>query len=152
MRWQKDPQLTVECPLKVESLKALILKLCTRTGESLQPEMPHHEKTFIRLQNELVNGIDALFVFVAHPEVEAPDNRSECNVRREAEVRKGGRTSKSESGTKRRGIIMTVLAPLNTRFERFTLNHLVDEMERCTHCTQSIDGCAVVVIFRNGGR
>jgi hypothetical protein len=100
--------------------------------------MPHHEKTFIRLQNELVNGIDALFVFVAHPEVEATDNRSECNVRREAEVRKGGRTSKSESGTKRRGIIMTVLAPLNTRFERFTLNHLVDEMERCTHCTQSI--------------
>ena len=119
MRWQKDPQLTVERPLKVESLKALILKLCTRTGESLQPEMPHHEKTFIRLQNELVNGVDALFVFVAHPEVEAPDNRSECNVHREAEVRKGGRTSKSESGTKRRGIIMTVLAPLNTRFERF---------------------------------
>lgn len=64
MRWQKDPQLTVERPLKVESLKALILKLCTRTGESLQPEMPHHEKTFIRLQNELVNGVDALLVFV----------------------------------------------------------------------------------------
>ena len=49
MRWQKDPQLTVECPLKVESLKALILKLCTRTGESLQPEMPHHEKTLISM-------------------------------------------------------------------------------------------------------
>ena len=52
-------------------------------------------------------GIDALFVFVAHPEVEPTHNRSERNVRREAEVRKGGRTSKSESGAKRRGIMMS---------------------------------------------
>ena len=35
-------------------------------------------------------------------------------------VRKGGRTSKSQPGAKRRGVIMTVLATLNTRFEAFT--------------------------------
>ena len=114
----------------MDVLKALILELCTRSGESLNSEMPLHEQTMIRLQNELVRGIDALFVFVAHPEVEATNNRSERNVRREAEVRKGGRTSKSDAGAKRRGIIMTVLATLNTRFESFTLEHLVDEMKR----------------------
>ena len=43
-------------------------------------------------------------------------------------VRKGGRTSKSQSGAKRRGIIMTVLASLNTRFQAFTLQHLLDEI------------------------
>ena len=133
VQWQKDPQLSsVERALKVEPLKAAIRQLCSRTTESLHAEMPSHEQTFIRLQNELVNGIDALFVFVANPEVEATNNRSERNVRKEAEVRKGGRTSKSDSGAKRRGIIMTVLATLDTRFERFTLNHLVDEMERWT--------------------
>ena len=31
--------------------------------------MPTHQQTFIRLQNELVNGVEALFVFVAHPHV-----------------------------------------------------------------------------------
>jgi transposase len=130
VRWQKDQRLSVGRPAKVESLKAEILALCTRSGEVPLPQMPIHEQTFIRLQNELVRGINALFVFVAHPEVEATNNRSERNVRREAEVRKGGRTSKSPAGANRRGIIMTVLATLNTRFERFTLNHLMDEI-RC---------------------
>jgi transposase len=130
VRWQQDQRLSVGRPQKVEALKALILDLCTRSGESIDSEMPIHEQTMIRLQNELVKGIDALFVFVAHPEVEATNNRSERNVRREAEVRKGGRTSKSQAGAKRRGIIMTVLATLNTRFEQFTLEHLVDEMKR----------------------
>ena len=46
---------------------------------------------------------------------------------------------------------MTALVFLNTRFEQFTLNHLIDEMERCTHRTQAIDRFAVVV-FRNDGR
>lgn len=130
VRWQQDQRLSVGRPQKVDVLKALILELCTRSGESLNSERPLHEQTMIRLQNELVRGIDALFVFVAHPEVEATNNRSERNVRREAEVRKGGRTSKSDAGAKRRGIIMTVLATLNTRFESFTLEHLVDEMKR----------------------
>ena len=56
--------------------------------------------------------------------VEPTNNRSERNVRREAEVRKGGRTSKTEHGAERRGIIMTVLATLNTRFEVFRLKTL----------------------------
>jgi len=78
----------------------------------------------------LVNRLDALFVFVAHPEVEPIHNRSERNVRREAEIRKGGRTSKTEAGADRRSIVMTVLATLNTRFEKFTLTHLLEEVHR----------------------
>ena len=47
------------------------------------------------------------------------------NVRREAEIRKGGRTSKTPAGAKRRGVIMTVLASLQTRFAKFTLDALL---------------------------
>ncbi|HEY9640447.1 MAG TPA: hypothetical protein V6C57_08185, partial [Coleofasciculaceae cyanobacterium] len=102
--------------------------------ETIDPEtMPIHEQTFLRLQHELITGIDALFVFVAHPQVEPTNNRSERNLRREAEVRKGGRTSKTQKGAGRRSIIMSVLATLNTRFEGFTLEHLLDEL---TYWTQ----------------
>jgi transposase len=66
VRWQQDQRLSVGRPQKVEELKGLILDLCTRSGEALDAEMPGPEQTFIRLQNELVKGIDVLFVFVAH--------------------------------------------------------------------------------------
>lgn len=131
VRWQKDGRLSVGRPQKVEQLKADLLALCTRAGEPIDGEsMPTHAATFVRLQNELVNGLDALFVFVAHPEVEPTNNRSERNVRREAEIRKGGRTSKTKAGAERRSIVMTVLATLNTRFEKFTLTHLLEEVHR----------------------
>lgn len=133
VRWQKDNRLTVGRGQKVERLKARLCQLCSRCQETIAPEtMPIHEQTFIRLQHELINGLDALFVFVAHPQVEPTNNRSERNLRREAEVRKGGRTSKTQSGAERRSIIMTVLATLNTRFEQFTLKHLLDELANWT--------------------
>jgi hypothetical protein len=85
---------------------------------------------FIRLQNELLDNPDCLFVFVEHPAVEATNNRSERNARREAEVRKGARTSKTADGAQRRGVILTVLASLATRFQRFTLDDLLSEVTR----------------------
>ncbi|NJK28676.1 MAG: hypothetical protein HC790_07850 [Acaryochloridaceae cyanobacterium CSU_3_4] len=102
------------------------------------PEMLTHEATFIRLQNELVNGLAALFVFVEHPQVEPTNNRSERYVPREAEIRKGGRTSKSHNGPNHRSIIMTVLATLNTRFEQFTLDNLLSEVARWIAAGSSI--------------
>ena len=68
-------------------------------------------------------------MFVEHPEVEATNNRSERNIRSESEIRKGGRTSKTKQGAKRRSIIMTILATLNTRFPKFTLEHLLSEVQ-----------------------
>lgn len=131
VRLQKDRRLSVGRTEKVKQLQAKIVELCTRAGEKVEVEqMPTHEVTFVRLQNELINGLDALFVFVAHPEVEPTNNLSERNVRREAEIRKGGRTNKSEVGANRRSILMTVLATLNTRFEKFTLTHLLEEVQR----------------------
>ena len=100
--------------------------------------MPDHEATFIRLQNELVDNLACLFVFVEHPEVEPTNNRSERNVRREAEIRKGGRTSKTPKGAKRRGVTMTVLASLRTRFGKFTLASLLAEVKRWLAEGQSI--------------
>ena len=131
VRAQKDRRLSRGRSQKAEQLKTKIKTLCTRAGETINAEqMSAHEVSFIRLQNELVKGIKALFVFVEHPEVEATNNRSERNVRREAEVRKGGRTSKTQAGAKRRSILMTVLATLNTRVPKFTLANLIEQVSR----------------------
>ena len=133
IRWQKDQRLTIGRAEKVVLLQDRICELCNLSDKEIDSEtMSTHEQTFIRLQKELIRGLDALFVFVTHPEVEPTNNRSERNVRHEAMVRKGGRTSKSQSGAKRRGIIMTVLATLNTRFEAFTLSELIDEIGQWT--------------------
>jgi len=131
VRYRNDHRLSVGRPEKVEELQARIRSLCTRHGETIdESTLPDHAATFIRLQNELIDNVDCLFVFVEHPEVEPTNNRSERTVRREAEIRKGGRTSKTPAGAKRRSVIMTVLASLRTRFPRFTLSHLLSEVQQ----------------------
>jgi hypothetical protein len=138
VRWQKDQRLSVGRAQKVERLKARLSELCSRWQQKVNPEtMPIHEQTFIRLQQELMKGINALFVFVAKPQVEPTNNRSERNLRQEAEVRKGGRTSKTQTGAQRRSVIMSVLATLNTRFETFTLDHLLAELSRWSELGRS---------------
>lgn len=130
VRCQKDGRLSTGRAQKALDLQENIRWVCTRHGETIDEDvMSDHEATFIRLQNELVDNLDSLFVFVEHPEVEPTNNRSERNVRSEAEVRKGGRTSKSADGAKRRSIIMTVLMSLRTRFAKFTLDALLREVE-----------------------
>src|SRR3954469_3380694 len=129
LRHQRDGRLSVGRAEKAAQLRARIPQLCTLRGEPIVPdETPPHEADFIRLQNELMDNPDCLFVFVEHPTVEATNNRSERNARREAEVRKGARTSKTADGARRRGVILTVLASLATRFQRFTLDNLLSEV------------------------
>lgn len=131
VRCQKDGRLSTGRAQKAFDLQEAIRSLCTRHGETIDEDvMPDHEATFIRLQNELVDNVDCLFVFVEHPEVEPTNNRSERNLRNEAEIRKGGRTSKSVKGAKRRSIIMTVLMSLRTRLTKFTLSTLLTEVEQ----------------------
>jgi len=131
VRYQKDRRLSVSRAQKSLELQERIRLLCTRHGETIDEDViADHEATFIRLQNELVDNLDCLFVFVEHPEVEPTNNRSERTVRCEAEIRKGGRTSKTPNGAKRRGVIMTVLASLRTRFAKFTLDNLLSEVQR----------------------
>ena len=131
VRCRKDGRLRTGRATKARELEEAIRSLCTRHGETIDKDAtPDHEATFIRLQNELVDNLDRLFVFVEHPQVETTNNRSERTVRREAEIRKGGRTSKTPAGARRRGVIMTVLASLQTRFAKFTLDSLLSEVQR----------------------
>ncbi len=126
----------------VKQLQDRITSLCTRREETIitakaaakadpviEPTADH-VATLILLQRELADNVDCLFVFVEHPEVEPTNNRSERNVRREAEIRKGARTSKTARGAKRRGTIVTVLASLQTRISNFTLSNVLAEIDR----------------------
>ncbi len=90
---------------------------------------PEAEAKLIHLQRELTENLDCVFVYVEQPEVEPTNNRSESNVRREAEIRKGARTNKSSHGAKRRSILVTVLASLRTRI-KLTLATLLTEVEQ----------------------
>jgi transposase len=119
----------------VQQLQTRVEALCTRHDEEVikpddsdRPSTSSHAETFILLQRELVGNLDRVFVFVEQPEVEPTNNRSERNVSREAEIRKGARTSKTDAGAKRRSVIVTVLASLQTRIENFTLSRMLAEI------------------------
>lgn len=150
--YQNDRRLSVAREAKVLELQARIRSLCILQGTPIDKDTtPDPTATFIRLQNELCEGLDCLFVFVQHPTVEATNNRSERNVRREAEIRKGGRTNKSAKGAKRRGVIMTVLASLRTRFTKFTLDILLAEVRRWGEKGRSIFESELEVFRRAAG-
>jgi len=126
----------------IEELQTRIRELCDRREETIitakaaskaQPPIEpttSHVASLIRLQRELADNLECLFVFVEHPEVEPTNNRSERNARREAEIRKGARTSKTAAGAKRRSTIVTVFASLQTRIANFTLANMMAEVER----------------------
>jgi len=129
------------CNEKVKQLQDRITAICSRREEKvitptfakkqdppIEPTL-EHLATFINLQRELANNLDKLFVFVEHPQVDPTNNLSERNVRREAEIRKASRCSKTENGAKRRGIIVTVLASLQTRIDQFTLANVLSEID-----------------------
>ena len=130
VRASRDGRLSTGRVAKVKKLQSRIRMICRRYAEVLGQSAPPDEAKFVRLQNELVDNVDQLFVFVLHPEVEATNNRSERQARGEAMARKGARTSKTDRGAKRRGIIISVLASLSKRLERFTLASVLTEITR----------------------
>ena len=70
--------------------------------------------------------LDCLFVFVENPEVDGTNNQSERDLRREAQVRKLGNTSKSDRGTLRRATIISVFGSLSRRLVSVTLSSMLD--------------------------
>lgn len=128
----------------IEKLQARITELCERRDERIittkaaaQTQPPTNPTAadvaiFIKLQRELADQLECLFVFVEHPDVEPTNNRSERNARREAEIRKGARTSKTAQGAKRRSTIVTVFASLQTRIANFTLANMLVEIDHWT--------------------
>jgi hypothetical protein len=112
--------------------------ICRRYGEALDDAAPADDAKFVRLQNELVDHVEKLFVFVLHPDVEATNNRSERQARSEAMARKTSRTSKTESGAKRRSVIMSMLASLSKRLEHFTVDSVLSEINHWFERGQSV--------------
>ncbi|MDR1382307.1 MAG: transposase, partial [Planctomycetaceae bacterium] len=138
-RYQKDQRLSVGRAAKVEELQKKVLQLCKRYMEEIVTESQAEkngwdkscvtsepEAKMIRLQKELVEKLDCLFVFVEHPEVESTNNQSERDLRREALARKTCRTSRSQRGAERRGIIISVLGTMKRRLKEFSLKNSVD--------------------------
>jgi hypothetical protein len=138
-RYREDQDLTTVREAKSLELQDAIVKLCKRAGEEIVTEKRAQkngwdkslvtsvpEATMIRLQNELVSKRDCLFVFVEDPTVEGTNNQSERDLRREAQVRKSGNTSKSSKGALRRATIISVLASLSRRLVNLTLTSILD--------------------------
>jgi hypothetical protein len=138
VRFSRDRRLSAGRQAKVERLQSRIRRICRRYGEVLDDTASADDAKFVRLQNELVDHAEKLFVFVLHPEVEATNNRSERQARSEAMARKAARTSKTESGAKRRAVIMSVLASLSKRLEHFTLGSVLSEINRWFETGQSV--------------
>jgi hypothetical protein len=92
----------------------------------------------IRLQNELVSKLECLFVFVENPAVDGTNNRSERDLRREAQVRKSGNTSKSDKGALRRATIISVFASLGRRIADMTLTTIMELVEEANKLRTSL--------------
>ena len=138
VRFSRDRRLSAGRQAKVNKLQSRIRMICRRYGEELDDAAPADDAKFVRLQNELVDHTEKLFVFVLHTEVEATNNRSERQARSEAMARKATRTSKTESGAKRRGVIMSVLASLSKRLKHFTLDSVLSEIKHWYETGQSL--------------
>jgi hypothetical protein len=138
VRFSRDRRLSVGRQSKVDKLQTRIRMICRRYGEILDSDAPADDVKFVLLQNELVDHTENLFVFVLHPEVEATNNRSERQARSEAMARKAARTSKTEQGAKRRGVIMSVLASLSKRLQPFTLANVLSEIRHWFETGRSI--------------
>lgn len=138
VRFSRDRRLSAGRQSKVDKLQTRIRMICRRYGEILDSDAPADDVKFVLLQNELVDHTENLFVFVLHPEVEATNNRSERQARSEAMARKAARTSKTEQGAKRRGVIMSVLASLSKRLQPFTLANVLSEIRHWLETGRSI--------------
>jgi len=148
VRLSKDKRLSVGREDKAKALEKKLCRICRRAGETIVTEKmvaaakkadpqsslcvtSDSEAKFIRLHNQLVEKASNFFVFVCDPEVEPTNNRSERAARPEAMARKAARTSKTDKGAKRRGIIMTVFASLQKRWKDFSLAKIVVAVQEC---------------------
>ncbi len=138
VRTSRDRRLSAGRAAKVKKLQSRIRMICRRYGEVLDDGASADDAKFVRLQNELADNTEKLFVFVLHPEVEATNNRSERAARSESMARKAARTSKTERGAKRRGVIMSVLASLSKRLEQFTLGSVLSEINHWFETGRSV--------------
>lgn len=143
VRLWKDKRLSTSRPQKAAELERKLADICVRAGETVVTEKAYEkakaddpnttlcvtsapEKAMINLQKQLFEKRSNMFVFVVNPEVKPDNNTSERAARPESNARKLGRTSKTESGAKRRSIIVTVFATLKKRLSEFSLPKITE--------------------------
>lgn len=125
---------------KVEGLKHAILDLCGTKTRS--PSAQGIEKNFRLLVEELLRlcWANELFTFVTTAAATKPNgepmpapgtnNESERTLRRAAEARKTGRTSKTPCGARRQTVITSVIESLRQHLSTFTLASVITEVSR----------------------
>lgn len=116
---------------RVSELEGRLCQLCQPYWRQ-KPDMKPHERDFANLANELIERTmdEELFTFVLNPEVEPTNNLTERLQRSPAQDRKAGRTSKTAAGAHRRSVIVSVLESLRANLAEFTLQSVVDEVDR----------------------
>ncbi len=129
-RCQQDGRLSVAGRRrKLEAIEDTFESLGMRYRTDEAPTTADGQE-FSNLLKELVRcyADDALFTFVLNPDVEPTNNRSEQTFRDDAITRKTNRTSKTDAGAKRRGVIRSVLKSLKQNLPAFTLESILEEV------------------------
>lgn len=127
---------------KIAALDDEILELCGSMWVADLPPLEGPDDDYRRLVNEIMRLMLAqeLFVFVTAQAVEQPNgdtqpvgatnNEAERTLRKPAEARKTGRTSKTLAGARRQTIVTSVLESLRLYLTTFTLASVIAEIGR----------------------
>jgi transposase len=150
-RVQRDGRLSAAGRVaKVAELDDALLELCAPLWVlELAPLDDGPENDYRLLVNEVMRLMldQQLFTFVTAEPVTQPNgvsqpvagtnNEAERTLRGAAEARKTGRTSKTLVGARRQTIIVSVLESLRLYLPKFTLNGVIDEINRWWQAGQS---------------
>jgi hypothetical protein len=129
---------------KIAELEGEIVALCRPLWSQNLPKSTGTQDDYRKLNNELMELVfrEELFAFVTAQEVEQPNgvtvevgatnNESERTLRKPAQARKTGRTSKSLFGARRQSILTSVLESLRLYLKKFTLANVIEEVNSWT--------------------
>jgi hypothetical protein len=126
---------------KVAALENELFELCCPLWLAELPPLEGPDDDYRRLVNEVMRLLLAgeLFTFVTAKAVTQPNgetqpvggtnNEAERTLRKPAEARKTGRTSKTVHGARRQTILTSVLESLRLYLCRFTLGQVIEEVQ-----------------------
>ena len=125
---------------RVAQLEDRLCGLCLPYQGVTTTDLTPPERDLCNLANELLDRLveEELFTFVLHPEVEPTNNAVERLQRGPALERKAGRASQTAAGAQRRSVIVSVLESLRANLEVFTLQSVLEEVQRWLADGQSL--------------
>jgi transposase len=127
---------------KVVELEDKIVDLCFSFCDQNLPPLEGIANDFRLLMHEVMRlgAANELFTFVTAKPVELPNgttkpvdgtnNEAERELRDPAQCRDTGRTSKTMDGCRRKSILVSVLRSLRLYLKTFTLNSVIEELNR----------------------